>query len=82
MREHDVTQAREGLGFVPLEPQDLRRGKAGKHQVAYLGDHRVGAAGGSGQEIAFFHGGGVVPEFDVIEGLSVRVERHEAVLVS
>ena len=67
---------------MALEPENFWRGKAGKHKVLDGLDNLFLSAKSVGKKLALFRGGSVVPQFDVVKGLSVRVKRNKAVLLA
>src|SRR5205823_8970626 len=64
------------------EPRDLRRGVAGKRQVAGQLEHALVAAERSRQRGGFARGRRVVPELRRSHGPIPRVQAHEPVLLS
>ena len=82
MRQQNGGEFGEIFDFVPLQPENFRRGEAGRNRVAGERDQPRRAAELIGQDLAFLRRGSVAPQLGRPHHGVLLVERHQPMLLA
>ena len=82
MWKHDVVELCKKFWFVALEPKNLWSSETRKNVVLNFLDCVFISTEGICDDLAFFYCGSVIPELDVIKGISFLIKGNKTVLMA